>query len=109
MKLLENFKNRLGKLTAFGKIQFGILTAYEFGGTKEVEFGETKVHRFDFKCQLSIANFFCIMIFFCSLTGVPTSWARGAESQDPDFPSPISASRFRFGGCTPGSATLTGL
>ena len=46
-----------------------------------------------------VAVFF---VFFCSLTGVPTSWARGAESQDPDFPSPISLSRFRFGGCTPG-------
>ena len=39
------FLNRFGILTAFGKIQFGILTAYEFGETKEVEFGETKAPR----------------------------------------------------------------
>ena len=45
MKLLVHFKNRFGILTAFGKIQFGILTAYEFGETKEVEFGETKAPR----------------------------------------------------------------
>ena len=31
-----------GILTAYAKIQFRILTAYEFGETKEVEFGETK-------------------------------------------------------------------
>ena len=42
MKLLGHFKNRFGILTAFGKIQFGILTAYEFGETNKVEFGETK-------------------------------------------------------------------
>ena len=45
MKLLGHFKNRFGILIAFGKIQFGILTAYEFGETKEVEFGETKAPR----------------------------------------------------------------
>ena len=44
--MLEHFLNSFGKLTAFGKIQFGILTAYEFGETKEVEFGEAKAPRF---------------------------------------------------------------
>ena len=42
MKLLGHFEKKIGILIAFGKIQFGILTAYEFGETKEVEFGETK-------------------------------------------------------------------
>ena len=42
LKVPEPFKNIFGKLTAFGKIQLGILSAYEFGQTKEEEFGETK-------------------------------------------------------------------
>ena len=41
------------------------------------------------------------------------SWVEGVGgcrlSQEPNFPSPISPSYFCFGGCTPGSVTLTGL
>ena len=36
------FLKQFWKINSLWKMQFGILTAYEFGETKEVAFGETK-------------------------------------------------------------------